>query len=87
MSVGPLAPLQTALIGVLAVMDHVEVLYSAKLILHLSTFTTTQKVSDAQRDLFDLARQIESFKDIFNSYRQKEDLPPVMYDRMDGILM
>jgi len=85
MSVGPLAPLQTALIGVLAVMDHVEVLYSAKLILHL--FTTTQKVSDAQRDLFDLARQIESFKDIFNSYQQKDDLPPVMYDRMDGILM
>jgi len=46
----------------------------------------TQKVSDAQRDLFDLARQIKSFKDIFHSYRQ-EDLPPIMYDRMDGILM
>jgi len=87
MSVGPLAPLKTALIGVLAVMDHVEVLYSVNLIFQNSTFTTTQKVSDAQRDLFDLARQIESFKDIFISYRQKEDLPPVMYDRMDGILM
>jgi len=87
MSVGPLAPLKTALIGVLAVMDHVEVLYSVNLIFRLSTFTMTQKVSDAQRDLFDLARQIESFKDIFHSYRQKEDLPPVMYDRMDSILM
>ena len=87
MSVGPLAPLKTALIGVLAVMDHVEVLYSVNLIFRQSTFTTTQKVTDAQRDLFDLARQIESFKDIFISYRQKEDLPPVMYDRMDGILM
>ena len=87
MSVGPLAPLKTALIGVLAVMDHVEVLYSVNFIFQKPTFTTTQKVSDAQRDLFDLARQIESFKDIFNSYRQKEDLPSVMYDRMDGILM
>ena len=87
MSVGPLAPLKTALIGVLAVMDHVEVLYSINLIFHQSTFTMTQRVSDAQRDLFDLARQIESFKDIFHSYRQKEDLPPVMYDRMDGILL
>jgi len=87
MSVGPLAPLKTALIGVLAVMDHVEVLYSVNFIFQKPTFTTTQKVSDAQRDLFDLARQIESFKDIFISYRQKEDLPPVMYDRMDGILM
>jgi len=87
MSGGPLAPLKTALIGVLAVMDHVEVLYSVNLIFQKSTFTTTQKVSGAQRDLFDLACQIESFKDIFQSYRQKEDLPPVMYDRMDGILM
>ena len=86
MSEGPLAPLKTALIGVLAVMDHVEVLYSLNLIFRQSTFTTTQKVSDAQRDLFDLACQIESFKDIFNSYRQ-EDLPPEIYDRMDGILM
>ena len=87
MSQGPLAPLKTALIGVLAVMDHVEVLYSVNLIFRQSTFTTTQKVSDVQHDLFDLASQIESFKDIFHSYRQKEDLPPVMYDRMDGILM
>ena len=42
MSVGPLAPLKTALIGVLAVMDHVEVLYSVNFICQKSTFTITE---------------------------------------------
>jgi len=86
MAPGPLAPLQMALVGVLACMDHAEVLEFSEYLSLISDLMAIQKVSGSQDEFVQLASHIVGFKDIFLPYQDRADLSPIMHDHLGHIL-